>query len=53
MMSVVSGDAVTLNTGSAVGTFADANVGTAKPVTVSGAILAGVDTARRAQDVRE
>ena len=40
---MASGDAVTLNTGSAAGAFADANVGTGKTVTVSGLALAGPD----------
>jgi hypothetical protein len=43
MVGVVSGDAVTLNTGSATGAFADANVGVAKTVTVSGLTFSGAD----------
>ena len=38
----LAGDAVSLS-GSAVGAFADKNVGTAKPVTVSGLTLGGAD----------
>jgi len=42
LAGVVSGDAVAL-AGTAVGTFADANVGTTKPVTISGLSLTGAD----------
>src|SRR6185369_7231141 len=45
LVGVISGDAVTLNTSSAVGAFADENVGTAKTVTVSGLSLNGADAA--------
>jgi hypothetical protein len=41
LAGVASGDEVTLDTNSAAGVFADANVGTNKPVTVSGLTLAG------------
>ena len=37
---VINGDTVTLS-GKAVGSFADKNIGTAKPVTISGLVLAG------------
>src|SRR5204862_2963379 len=37
----LSGDDVTLNSGSAAGAFANAAVGTAKPVTVTGLTLGG------------
>jgi len=40
---VLGSDAVTLGAGSASGTFADKNVGTAKGVTVSGLSLSGYD----------
>ncbi len=40
LVGVVSGDTVTLG-GSPIGTMADANVGTAKPVTVSGFSISG------------
>src|SRR5206468_10701300 len=43
LVGVVSGDTVTPNTASAVGTFADENVGTGKTVTVSGLALSGAD----------
>jgi hypothetical protein len=43
LVGVVSGDSVTLNTSQRTGAFADANVGTAKPVTVSGLTLSGAD----------
>jgi len=43
LVGVLSGDTVTLNTASAVGTFADENVGTGKTVTVSGSALSGAD----------
>ena len=43
LVGVVSGDAVTLNTGSATGTFANKNVGTNKPVTVAGLTITGTD----------
>ncbi|MGZ6317248.1 MAG: YDG domain-containing protein, partial [Anaerolineales bacterium] len=46
LVGVVSGDSVTLNTASAVGTFATEHVGTAKPVTASGySLAAGGDSA--------
>src|SRR5207247_541566 len=45
LVGVASGDSVTLNTGSAAGAFANANVGTGKSVTVSGLTLSGVDAA--------
>jgi hypothetical protein len=48
MVGVASGDTVTLETGSATATFADANVGTAKAVTVSGLTLSGDDAANYA-----
>lgn len=41
LVGVLGGDDVTLNAGSAAGTFADANVGTGKTVTISGLALAG------------
>jgi hypothetical protein len=40
----VNGDDVTLNTGGASGVFSDANVGTSKPVTVSGLTISGADS---------
>src|SRR5262249_13797789 len=43
MVGVISGDAVTLNTASATGAFADKNVGNAKTVNVSALSLSGVD----------
>src|SRR5207249_1322126 len=43
LVGVVSGDTVTLNTASAAGTFANANVGTGKTVAVSGLALSGAD----------
>src|SRR6185503_14605071 len=45
LVGVASGDSVTLNTGSAAGVFANANVGTAKLVTVSGLTISGADAA--------
>jgi hypothetical protein len=39
----VNGDNVTLNTGGASGVFSGANVGTSKPVTVSGLTISGAD----------
>src|SRR5207247_2543431 len=45
LVGVASGDDVTLNTGSAAGAFANANVGTAKSVTVSGLTLGGTAAA--------
>jgi hypothetical protein len=45
LVGVVSPDVVTLNTGSAVATFADAIAGTAKAVTVSGYSLGGANAA--------
>src|SRR5207245_60496 len=41
VVGAASGDDVTLNSGSAAGAFANANVGTAKPVTMSGLTLGG------------
>lgn len=43
LSGVVSGDSVTLNTASAVGTFSDKNVGTGKVVTISGLTISGSD----------
>src|SRR5204863_1390847 len=43
LVGVVSGDAVTLATGGATGTFASAGVGTNKTVTVSGLTIGGAD----------
>src|SRR5439155_509874 len=43
LSGVISGDTVTLNTGSAAGTFSSAAVGTGKTVTVSGLTLGGAD----------
>jgi hypothetical protein len=43
MVGLVSGDAVTLNTGSAIGAFASASVGTGKVVTLSGLTISGAD----------
>jgi hypothetical protein len=43
LVGVQSGDVVTLAAGSAVGTFADKNVASGKPVTVSGLTLDGAD----------
>src|SRR5439155_16359040 len=45
LVGVASGDVVTLNTGSAAGVFANANVGTAKSVTISGWTLSGTNAA--------
>jgi autotransporter-associated beta strand protein len=45
LIGVVSPDVVTLSTGSAVATFADAIAGTAKAVTVSGYSLGGANAA--------
>lgn len=42
---VLGGDPVTLNTAGATGTFADASVGVAKPVTISGLALGGAAAA--------
>ena len=44
LSGVVSGDAVALNSGAMSGSFADKNVGSAKAVSVSGALLAGTDS---------
>jgi hypothetical protein len=41
LVGVISPDVVNLYTGSAAGSFADANVGTNKPVTISGLSLTG------------
>jgi|CXWL01.1.fsa_nt_gi hypothetical protein len=38
-----AGDAVTLNTGGAVGAFADPNIGVAKPVSITGLATGGLD----------
>ena len=46
LVGVVSGDSVTLNTGSAVGTFDNKNVGTGKTVTVSGLTISGADAGK-------
>ena len=43
LVGVVSGDSVTLNTGSATGSFADKNVGTNKTVAVNGLTTGGTD----------
>src|SRR5207249_3200287 len=43
LVGIISGDTVTLNSGSAAGTFASAGIGTAKTVTVSGLTLGGAD----------
>ncbi len=43
LSGVLSGDTVTLNTGSASGTFADKNVGSGKAVTASGYAISGTD----------
>src|SRR5262249_8886428 len=43
LSGTVAGDAVNLNSASAVGSFADKNVGANKPVAVSGLTLSGVD----------
>ncbi len=45
LVGVVSGDTVTLNTGSASGAFASKTTGTAKTVTVSGLTMSGADSA--------
>ncbi|WED66275.1 YDG domain-containing protein [Synoicihabitans lomoniglobus] len=42
-VGVIGSDTVTINGSSATGTFADKNVGTGKPVTVTGLALAGAD----------
>jgi hypothetical protein len=42
LASFLAGDVVTLSSASAKGTFANKNVGTAKPVSISGLTLAGV-----------
>jgi len=44
LVGVVSGDAVSLNTGSAAGTFADGNIGINKAVTISGLTISGADS---------
>ena len=41
---VINGDSVALNTNGATGTFADANVGTNKTVTISGLIIGGTQS---------
>src|SRR5205823_3089732 len=43
LLGVVSGDAVTMNSASATGTFASKTAGTAKAVTVSGLATSGAD----------
>ncbi|MCX6953560.1 MAG: YDG domain-containing protein, partial [Verrucomicrobia bacterium] len=43
LTGVIGGDTVTLDSASAVGAFANKNIGTAKPVTVTGLALAGTD----------
>src|SRR5262249_4618663 len=45
LAGVVSGDTVSLNSGSASGAFASKTAGTAKTVTVSGLTMSGVDVA--------
>ena len=45
LVGIASGDTVTLATGSASGTFADANAGTAKVVTIAGLTIAGASSA--------
>jgi len=45
LSGLLGSDAVTLNSGSASGTFADKNVGTGKTVTASGFALSGSDAA--------
>src|SRR3989449_3584537 len=45
LVGVVSGDTVTLNSGSAAGAFASKTTGTAKTVTVSGLTMSGADAA--------
>src|SRR5439155_8906222 len=45
LSGIVSGDVVTLNTGSASGAFTSKTAGTAKTVTVSGLTLSGADAA--------
>ena len=44
LVGKVSGDAVTLSTNGATGTFADKTVGTGKTVTVSGCTISGADS---------
>ena len=44
LVGVISGDTVTLSTGSAAGAFADKTVGTGKGVTVSGLTISGTDS---------
>jgi hypothetical protein len=44
LVGVVSGDTVTLGTGSAAGAFANKNVGTGKTVQVSGLTISGADS---------
>ena len=44
LVGVVNGDQVTLNTLSAVGVFADKNVGTGKAVTVTGITISGTNS---------
>jgi hypothetical protein len=44
LVGVISGDTVNLNTGSASGTFANANVGTGKTVTISGLTISGASS---------
>src|SRR5207247_11052471 len=48
LVRVASGNDVTINTNTATGTFANANVGAAKLVTVSGLTLNGADAANYA-----
>ncbi|MFN8412937.1 MAG: sortase [Anaerolineales bacterium] len=43
LATVIAPDVVTLDTSAAVGTFADANVGAAKTVTISGITIGGAD----------
>src|SRR6185503_7465455 len=44
LVGVISGDTVTLNTGTITGAFVDKNVGTAKAVILSGLTLGGSDS---------
>ena len=45
LTGLFSGDAVTINSGSATAAFSDKNAGNAKPVTISGITLSGADAA--------
>ncbi|HEX3147015.1 MAG TPA: YDG domain-containing protein [Gemmataceae bacterium] len=44
LSGVIGGETVTLGTGSASGTFANKNVGTGKPITVTGLTIGGADS---------